>query len=119
MSTIIKNGTVVTADLTYKADVLIEGGVIAAIGPDLTGSNRQDRNYLLTNILDPNAYVLGDWRLTIVTLTDGRVLSENAGEVVGDTGLLGDDEGLRHGMRAGRLRGHGVPLIRGKVNALS
>ena len=26
MSTVIKGGTVVTADLTYPADVLIEGG---------------------------------------------------------------------------------------------
>ncbi len=28
MSTVIKNGTIVTADLTYKADVRIEGGMI-------------------------------------------------------------------------------------------
>ena len=35
MSTVIKNGTVVTADLSYKADVLIEGGVITEIGMDL------------------------------------------------------------------------------------
>ena len=26
MSTVIKNGTVVTADLSYEADVLVEGG---------------------------------------------------------------------------------------------
>ncbi len=37
MSTVIKNGTIVTADLTYKADVLIEGGVIVEIGPGLEG----------------------------------------------------------------------------------
>ena len=51
--------------------------------------------------------------------TDGRVFSEDAGEVVGDTGLLGDDERLRHGVGAKRLRGHGVPRFRGKVNPLS
>jgi kynureninase len=28
MSIVIKNGTIVTADLTYKADVLIDRGVI-------------------------------------------------------------------------------------------
>ena len=33
MSTIIKNGTIVTADLTYKADVLIEDGAITRIDP--------------------------------------------------------------------------------------
>ena len=32
MSTVIKNGTVVTADLTYEADVLVENGVITEIG---------------------------------------------------------------------------------------
>ena len=37
MTTIIKNGTIVTADLTYKADVRIEGGVITEIGPNLSG----------------------------------------------------------------------------------
>ena len=31
MTTIIKNGTVVTADLTYKADVRVENGVITEI----------------------------------------------------------------------------------------
>ena len=31
-STVIKGGTVVTADLSYVADVLVEGGVITAIG---------------------------------------------------------------------------------------
>lgn len=37
MTTVIKGGTVVTHDLTYKADVLTEGGIITAIGPDLAG----------------------------------------------------------------------------------
>ncbi len=37
-TTMIKNGTVVTADLTYKADVRIEGGVITEIGQGLRGS---------------------------------------------------------------------------------
>jgi len=42
MTTIIKNGTVVTADLTYKADVKIEGGRIVEIGPDLRGEEVLD-----------------------------------------------------------------------------
>ena len=33
MSKVIKNGTIVTHDRTYKADVLVENGVIAEIGP--------------------------------------------------------------------------------------
>jgi dihydropyrimidinase len=45
-TTIIKNGTIVTADLTYKADVKIEDGVITEIGPNLSGGDevaRRDR----------------------------------------------------------------------------
>ena len=37
MTTIIKNGTIVTADLTYKADVAIDGGKITEIGENLQG----------------------------------------------------------------------------------
>jgi putative heme-binding domain-containing protein len=49
-----------------------EGG---QIGPDLTGSGRHDLGYLLDNIVDPSAVVNRDWRLSILTLSDGRVLS--------------------------------------------
>ena len=41
-SKVIKNGTIVTADLTYKSDVKIENGVITEIGPDLTGDEMLD-----------------------------------------------------------------------------
>ncbi|HYG75174.1 MAG TPA: PVC-type heme-binding CxxCH protein [Planctomycetota bacterium] len=49
-----------------------EGG---RIGPDLTGSGRADLSYLLDNIVDPSAVVGADFRMTIVILTDGRVLN--------------------------------------------
>src|SRR5580692_7443238 len=37
MSTVIKNGTVLAADRTYEADLLIEGERISAIGDNLKG----------------------------------------------------------------------------------
>jgi dihydropyrimidinase len=37
MTTVIKNGTIVTHDLTYRADVRVENGVITEIGPNLRG----------------------------------------------------------------------------------
>ena len=37
MSTVIKNGTIATADRTWKADVLVEGEHITAIGENLSG----------------------------------------------------------------------------------
>src|SRR6476620_12459939 len=35
MKTLIKNGTIVTADATYKADVFVENGTIAMIATNL------------------------------------------------------------------------------------
>jgi putative heme-binding domain-containing protein len=49
-----------------------EGG---AIGPDLTGSDRHNLDYLLGNIVNPNEVVPADYRLTVFTLKDGRVIS--------------------------------------------
>ncbi len=45
------------------------------VGPDLTGSGRANLDYLLENLADPSAEVAADYRMTILTLADGRVLS--------------------------------------------
>ncbi len=59
MTTIIKNGTIVTADLTYRADVLIEGGRIAAIGPGLKGDTTLDATgcYVMPGGIDPHTHL--------------------------------------------------------------
>jgi putative membrane-bound dehydrogenase-like protein len=49
-----------------------EGG---KIGPDITGSNRADIDYLLHNIVDPNAEIPNAYRTAMVELKDGRVLA--------------------------------------------
>jgi putative heme-binding domain-containing protein len=49
-----------------------EGG---DLGPDLTGSNRADLDYVLHNILDPNAEIPNAYRAARVELNDGRVLT--------------------------------------------
>lgn len=46
-----------------------------AVGPELTGSDRGNIDYLLQNILDPNAILPNDFRLTIFKLKDGRVIT--------------------------------------------
>ena len=46
-----------------------------AIGPDITGGNRQNLEFLLENILDPSSVVGDDYRLVIFTMKDGRVVS--------------------------------------------
>jgi len=45
------------------------------IGPDLTGSGRDNLDYLLENIVDPSAAVSADYRMVVVALNDGRVLN--------------------------------------------
>ncbi len=45
------------------------------IGPDLTGSNRNDIDYLLSNVIDPSAIVAKDYRMTILLTTDDRIFN--------------------------------------------
>ena len=47
MSLVIKGGTIVAADRTYKADVLVEGEKIKAIGQGLKGDRSLDADGLL------------------------------------------------------------------------
>ncbi|PRY21538.1 dihydropyrimidinase [Aliiruegeria haliotis] len=59
MSTVIKNGTIVTADLTYKSDVLVEDGRIVAIGEGLVGDEVLDATgcYVMPGGIDPHTHL--------------------------------------------------------------
>ncbi len=59
MTTVIKGGTIVTADLTYASDVLIDGGVITAIGGNLTGDRVLDAGgcYVMPGGIDPHTHL--------------------------------------------------------------
>lgn len=50
-------------------------GTGGKVGPDLTGSNRADRNYILTNIVDPSAVMAKEYMSNVVVTTDGRVIT--------------------------------------------
>ena len=54
-----------------------EGGLL---GPDLTGSNRTNREYILLNIVDPNFDVPDGYKMVIVKTKDNRVLAGTIGE---------------------------------------
>ncbi|HVW91839.1 MAG TPA: dihydropyrimidinase [Devosia sp.] len=58
-SKVIKGGTVVTADLTYTADVKIEGGKIVEIGPNLSGDEVLDASgcYVMPGGIDPHTHL--------------------------------------------------------------
>ena len=51
-----------------------EGGIV---GPDLTGSNRTNIPYLLSNILDPSGDIQDDYKMVVITTQDGRTYTGN------------------------------------------
>lgn len=59
MTTTIRNGTIVTADLTYRADVQIDNGSITAIGPNLKGGTELDATgcYVMPGGIDPHTHL--------------------------------------------------------------
>ncbi|MEC8799534.1 MAG: c-type cytochrome, partial [Planctomycetota bacterium] len=90
---ILKDDTIDQADLKAGEKVFQKNcsnchrlyGKGDSVGPNLTGAQRGDLDYLLTNILDPSAIVGKDYRMTLVETTDGRLLS---GLIVSDTPVL-------------------------------
>ena len=59
MSKVIKGGTIVTADLVYEADVLVENGTITEIGKDLKGDEVLDATgcYVMPGGIDPHTHM--------------------------------------------------------------
>jgi dihydropyrimidinase len=59
MTTIIKGGTVVTADLSYRSDVRIDEGQIVEIGPDLEDGDMLDASgcYVMPGGIDPHTHL--------------------------------------------------------------
>ncbi len=66
-------GRAVFAKVCQQCHVLF--GVGRQVGPDLTGSNRSDLDYVLSNVLDPSALIGKDYLAHVIALADGRVLT--------------------------------------------
>ena len=79
-----------------------EGGTI---GPDLTGSNRANLDYLLFNVLNPNGEVQDAYKMVVVTTRDGRTF---AGNVVCRDRRTDHAAGGRPGRRGHQQVGHTV-----------
>jgi putative heme-binding domain-containing protein len=45
------------------------------VGPDITGSNRADLDYILQNVLDPNAVIPNDYRSSTLETKDDRLIT--------------------------------------------
>ena len=59
MSLVIEGGTIVAADRTYKADVLVEGETIKAIGEGLKGDSTLDAKdcFVMPGGIDPHTHL--------------------------------------------------------------
>ena len=57
----------------------------AEIGPDLTGSNRGNLDYLLLNSVDPSYDVPDGYKVVVIVTVDGRVLN----------GVVAEEDGQR------------------------
>src|SRR5262249_50435011 len=69
----LANGRQIYAKTCQQCHVLFgEGG---KIGPDLTGSNRANLDYILANILDPSSEISREFRMSIVVTRNGRVIT--------------------------------------------
>ncbi len=66
-------GRAVYAKVCQQCHTLFGEG--AQVGPDLTGSNRADLDYVLSNALDPSALIGKDYLAHVIATTDGRVLT--------------------------------------------
>ena len=66
-------GRAVFARICQQCHVLFETG--GKIGPDLTGSNRGDLDYILQNMVDPNAVIPNEYRASVIDTKDDRTLT--------------------------------------------
>ncbi len=66
-------GRAVYARACAQCHTLFDDG--GKVGPELTGSNRRDLDYILSNVLDPSALIGKDYLAHVVATADGRVLT--------------------------------------------
>jgi putative membrane-bound dehydrogenase-like protein len=69
----VNHGRALFAKTCMQCHTLFDTG--GKVGPDLTGSNRADVNYVLTNVLDPSAVIGKDYLMSVIRLKDQRVIS--------------------------------------------
>jgi putative heme-binding domain-containing protein len=66
-------GRALFAQNCAQCHTLFDAG--GGVGPELTGSNRSDLDYILTNLVDPNAVIGKEYQVTVAWLHDGRVIT--------------------------------------------
>jgi putative heme-binding domain-containing protein len=66
-------GRVVYNKVCAQCHTLFDSG--GKVGPDITGANRSDLNYVLENMVDPNAVIPNDYRTSEIETKDGRSIT--------------------------------------------
>jgi putative heme-binding domain-containing protein len=67
----------------------------AKVGPELTGSDRRDRDFLVTSIVDPSAVIRTEYVAYVVATTNGRLLNGLVTEATPTTVTLVDAKNER------------------------
>jgi putative membrane-bound dehydrogenase-like protein len=73
------------------------------VGPDLTGANRMDRQYLLIHVVDPKRVIRHEYLNYVVQLEDGRVLQGLIAEQTAQSITILDAENKRHELPRDRI----------------
>ena len=68
-----RKGRAVYAKTCMQCHTLFDAG--GKVGPELTGANRQDMDYILSNILDPSAVVGKDYQATTIRTKAERIVT--------------------------------------------
>ena len=66
-------GRAVFSRICQQCHTLFDTG--GKVGPDITGSNRSDLDYVLQNVIDPNAVIPNDYRTSTLETKDDRVIT--------------------------------------------
>lgn len=69
----LAQGRAVYAKICQQCHTLFATG--GKVGPDLTGSNRANLEYVLSNLVDPSALIGKDYQAHVLTTDAGRVLT--------------------------------------------
>ena len=98
MSTVIKSGTIVAADRSYEADILIEGETISRIGPNLSGDKVIDAEgaYIMPGGIDPHTHLEMPFMGTVTAETweTGTFAALSGGTTLLVDFVIPDDRGM-------------------------
>src|SRR5207302_11483553 len=67
------HGRLVFSKTCASCHMLFDAG--GNVGPNLTGSQRANLDYVLENVVDPNAIVARDYQMTLIETKDGRTIT--------------------------------------------